>query len=153
VPGHDDAMPDFADFRRLHAFRFVYRDRVRGRRSIGDGRSALPAALVRQLFSRHWDHRFWGAGSTAEGFGANAHPVTVISYQMWKERFHGDSEYRQDEMLTDAHTIVAWRRKGFMGLRGLGDASSGSHVDAGEIRSRRVQLEDAARVGLKVSPD
>ena len=26
----------------------------------------------------------------SENTGRNAHPVTVISYQMWKERFRGD---------------------------------------------------------------
>jgi predicted permease len=53
----------------------------------------------------------------AEDFGRNAHPVTVISYQMWKERFKGDPEIiGKTQMLNGMqHTIIGVAPEGFYG--------------------------------------
>src|SRR6202521_5399450 len=52
-----------------------------------------------------------------EDSGRNAHPVTVISYQMWQDRFHGDpSVIGKTQVLSGlAHTIVGVTPKGFYG--------------------------------------
>ncbi len=53
----------------------------------------------------------------AENTGRNAHPVTVISYQMWKERFHGDPAIiGRTQMLNGMpHTIIGVAPEGFYG--------------------------------------
>ena len=53
----------------------------------------------------------------AEDSGRNAHPVTVISYQMWKERFHGDPAIiGKTQMLNGMpHTIIGVAPEGFYG--------------------------------------
>ncbi len=52
-----------------------------------------------------------------ENTGRNAHPVTVISYQMWKERFNGDpSIVGKAQMLNGVkHTIIGVAPAGFYG--------------------------------------
>jgi predicted permease len=52
-----------------------------------------------------------------EDTGRNAHPVTVISYQMWQERFHGDPNVvgRTQVLAGLPHTIVGVAPKGFYG--------------------------------------
>ena len=51
------------------------------------------------------------------GLGRNAHPVTVISYQMWQERFHGDPAVIGRTQLLNGlpHTIVGVAPEGFYG--------------------------------------
>jgi predicted permease len=53
----------------------------------------------------------------SEDFGRNAHPVTVISYQMWKDRFHRDPDIiGRTQMLNGMpHTIVGVAPEGFYG--------------------------------------
>lgn len=52
-----------------------------------------------------------------EEVGRNGHPVTVISYWMWKERFHQDSGIIGKTQLLNGvrHTIVGVAPKGFYG--------------------------------------
>ena len=52
-----------------------------------------------------------------EDVGRNAHPVTVISYQMWQDRFRGDpGVIGKTQMLNGLpHTIVGVAPKGFYG--------------------------------------
>src|SRR5271165_2635346 len=90
----DISSPDFLDFakncRLIDAFIV---DRISSTTlAIGDRAERVPASVVsanyfdalgvRPLLGRTF--------APEEDFGRNAHPVTVISYQMWKERFHGD---------------------------------------------------------------
>jgi predicted permease len=53
----------------------------------------------------------------AENLGRNAHPVTVISYQMWQGRFHGDPSVVGKTQMIDGlqHTIVGVAPQGFYG--------------------------------------
>jgi predicted permease len=55
--------------------------------------------------------------SPEEDFGRNAHPVTVISYRMWQERFRGDpGVIGKTQMLNGMpHTIVGVAPQGFYG--------------------------------------
>ncbi len=52
-----------------------------------------------------------------EDAGRNAHPVTVISYQMWQDRFRGDPAIIGKTQLLSGlpHTIVGVAPKGFYG--------------------------------------
>src|SRR5213593_4113930 len=52
-----------------------------------------------------------------EDSGRNAHPVTVISYEMWRDRFHGDPGIiGKTQVLSGLpHTIVGVAPKGFYG--------------------------------------
>jgi predicted permease len=49
--------------------------------------------------------------------GRNSHPVTVISYQMWQERFYGDPNVigKPQVLAGLTHTIVGVAPKGFYG--------------------------------------
>ena len=52
-----------------------------------------------------------------EGFGRNAHPVVVISYQLWKNRFQGDREIIGKTQIFNnvPHTIIGVAPRGFYG--------------------------------------
>ena len=52
-----------------------------------------------------------------EDFGRNAHPVVVIGYQMWQERFHGDPQIiGKTQMLNGMpHVIIGVAPEGFYG--------------------------------------
>jgi hypothetical protein len=53
----------------------------------------------------------------AEDSGRNAHPVVVIAYQTWKERYHSDPNIiGRIQMLNGVkHTIVGVAPEGFYG--------------------------------------
>src|SRR5207248_3078087 len=53
----------------------------------------------------------------SEDVGRSAHPVTVISYQLWKERFQGDPQIIGKTQRMDAviHTIIGVAPEGFYG--------------------------------------
>src|SRR5262249_11417142 len=52
-----------------------------------------------------------------EDIGRNAHPVTVISYQVWQDRFHGDPQIVGKTQLLNGlpHIIVGVAPEGFYG--------------------------------------
>jgi predicted permease len=52
-----------------------------------------------------------------EGTGWNAHPVTVISYREWQDRFHGDPAVigKTQQYNNVAHVIVGVAPEGFIG--------------------------------------
>jgi putative ABC transport system permease protein len=59
-----------------------------------------------------------GRGFTAdEEIGANAHPVTVISYRMWQERFSGDRGVLGQTIIFNRvpHTIIGVAPEAFLG--------------------------------------
>ena len=53
----------------------------------------------------------------SEDVGRSAHPVTVISYQLWKERFQGDPQIIGKTQRMDGviHTIIGVAPEGFYG--------------------------------------
>jgi predicted permease len=94
-PGHDDvSWPDFQDFaKRCSLFDAFIVDRITGTTlAIGDRADRRTASVVSaNYFDVLGVRPILGRGfEPAEDLGRNAHPVTVISYQMWHERFHGD---------------------------------------------------------------
>src|SRR5579864_8428772 len=95
VSGTDDvSWPDFVDFQKNCAsFDAFIVDRIMGTTlSIGDRAQRTSGSIVSaNYFDVLGVHPILGRGFTPEeDFGRNAHPVTVISYQMWKDRFQGD---------------------------------------------------------------
>jgi putative ABC transport system permease protein len=117
----DLSWPDFQDFQRnCKLFDAFIVDRItsvtlaigdRADRTTGSVVSAnyFDALGVRPILGRAFE--------PSENFGRNAHPVVVISYQMWKERFHGDpSIIGRAQMLNGMpHTIIGVAPEGFYG--------------------------------------
>src|SRR5436309_5810156 len=90
----DVSWPDFMDLRRnctlVDAF---IAEKITGTTlSVGDRAERAPGSIVSaNYFDAIGVHPILGRGfEPAEEVGRNAHPVTVISYQMWQDRFHGD---------------------------------------------------------------
>ncbi|HXM70205.1 MAG TPA: ABC transporter permease, partial [Thermoanaerobaculia bacterium] len=90
----------------------------------------------------------------AEDAGRNAHPVAVISYQAWKDRYGGDPAIiGRTQMLNGRqHTIVGVAPKGFYGTFVAMGSSSGSrrrcrNDSPGTATSSRI----AARAGSRAS--
>ena len=122
VPGHDDvSFPDFQDFaKRCTLFDAFIVDRITGTTlAIGDRADRKSASVVSaNYFDALGVHPILGrAFEPAENLGRNAHPVTVISYQMWQERFHGDPAIvGKTQMLNGMpHTIIGVAPQGFYG--------------------------------------
>ena len=95
APGHDDvSWPDFLDFQKnCQLFDAFIVDRITGTTlSIGDRAERATASVVSaNYFDALGVHPIMGRGfEPAEDVGRNAHPVTVISYELWKNRFKGD---------------------------------------------------------------
>jgi len=90
----DLSWPDFLDFQKnCTLFDAFLVDRIMGTTlSIGDRAERTTGSIVSANYFHALGVRpILGRGfEPAEDVGRNAHPVTVISYQMWKERFHGD---------------------------------------------------------------
>jgi macrolide transport system ATP-binding/permease protein len=122
VSGHDDvSSPDFRDFQKNCAlFDAFIVDRIMGTTlSIGDYAQRTTGSIVSaNYFDALGVRPILGRGfEPAEDFGRNAHPVTVIGYQMWKDRFHGDpAVIGKTQMLNGMpHTIVGVAPEGFYG--------------------------------------
>ncbi len=83
----------------------------RAERTIGSIVSAnyFDAIGVRPILGRGFE--------PGEDSGRNAHPVTVISYQLWKSRFKGDPEIigKTQRLNGVEHTIVGVAPEGFLG--------------------------------------
>src|SRR5579871_6132130 len=98
VPGESSpdllSWPDFLDLRRsctLCEDSFV--SKITGSTlNVGDHAEVITGSIVSaNYFDAIGVHPILGRGFEAgEDTGRNAHPVTVISYQTWRDRFHGD---------------------------------------------------------------
>src|SRR3989475_6006143 len=120
--GTDDvSWPDFLDLQRncslIDAF---IAEKITGTTlSIGDRAERAPGSIVSaNYFDAIGVHPILGRGfEPAEEVGRNAHPVTVISYQMWQDRVHGDPAIvGKTQVLSGLpHTIVGVAPKGFYG--------------------------------------
>ncbi|HKV39751.1 MAG TPA: ABC transporter permease, partial [Blastocatellia bacterium] len=117
----DISRPDLIDFQRnCTLFDSFIVDRIMGTTlSIGDRAERAPGSVVSaNYFEALGVHPILGRGfEPSEDYGRNAHPVTVISYQMWKDRFHGDPGIiGKTQMLNGMqHTIVGVAPEGFYG--------------------------------------
>jgi len=117
----DLSWPDFQDFQKncklIDAFIV---DRITGvTLAIGDRADRTTGSIVSaNYFDALGVRPVLGRGfEPAENSGRNAHPVVVISYQMWKERFHGDPAIiGRAQMLNGMpHTVIGVAPEGFYG--------------------------------------
>jgi predicted permease len=121
-PGTDVlSWPDFLDLRRSSTlFESFVLDKITGTTlSIGDRAERVSGQIVSaNYFDAIGVRPFLGRGfEPAEESGRNAHPVTVIGYRMWRDRFHGDLGILGKTQLLNGvpHTIIGVAPEGFNG--------------------------------------
>jgi predicted permease len=117
----DISWPDFQDFEKnctlIDAFIV---DRITGvTLAIGDKAEVARASIVSaNYFSALGVRPILGRGfEPEENFGRNAHPVTVINYQLWQSRYKSDPDIiGKTQMLNGMpHTIIGVAPPGFNG--------------------------------------
>ena len=120
--GTDDvSWPDFLDFQRGSTLVDAFiAEKITGTTlSNGDRAERTSGSIVSaNYFDAIGVHPVLGRGfEPAENVGRNAHPVTVISYQMWQERFRGDAAIIGKTQVLNGlpHTIVGVAPRGFYG--------------------------------------
>jgi macrolide transport system ATP-binding/permease protein len=116
----DVSWPDFLDLRRNCTLVEFIADKITGTTlSIADRAERVTGSVVSSnYFDALGVHPILGRGFDAsEEIGRNAHPVTVMSYWMWKERFGGDANIiGKTQMLNGVpHTIIGIAPEGFYG--------------------------------------
>lgn len=119
---HDGvSWPDWLDMQRestsIDAF---IAERITGTTlSIGDRAERAAGSMVSaNYFDALGVHPVLGRGfERGEDVGRNAHPVTVISHQLWRDRFHNDPNIvgRTQVLSGLPHTIVGVAPDGFYG--------------------------------------
>jgi len=122
LPRFDDvSWPDWQDFQRncklIDAFIV---DRITGTTlSIGNRAERLPGSVVSANYFQALGVRpvLGRAFEAGEDAGRNAHPVAVIAYRTWKERYGGDPAIIGRTQMLDGvqHTIVGVAPSGFYG--------------------------------------
>ncbi len=122
VSGHDDvSWPDFVDFQKNGTlFDAFLVDRIMGTTlSVGDRAERTSGSIVSaNYFDTLGVRPILGRGfQPEEDFGRNAHPVTVIGYRMWKDRFRGDPGVIGKTQMFNGmpHTIIGVAPEGFYG--------------------------------------
>ena len=120
--GLDDmSWPDWLDLQRSSTLvdAFIGEKITGSTLTIGDRAERATGSMVSaNYFDAVGVRPILGRGfEPGEDSGRNAHPVAVISYQMWQERFHGDpAVIGQTQMLAGLpHTIVGVAPEGFYG--------------------------------------
>jgi putative ABC transport system permease protein len=120
--GRDDmSWPDFKDLERNSTLADAFiADKITGSTfNIGDrAERALGSMVSANYFDAIGVHPIVGRGfQPGEDAGRNAHPVTVISYSLWRERFHGDPAVIGNTQVLAGmpHTIVGVAPEGFYG--------------------------------------
>src|SRR5438874_4689909 len=117
----DVSWPDFQDLQRAATLADAFiAEKITGTTlSIGDRAERAPGSIVSaNYFDAIGVRPMLGRGfERGEDTGRNAHPLTVISYQMWQDRFHGDpSVIGKTQVLSGLpHTIVGVTPEGFYG--------------------------------------
>src|SRR2546426_2590574 len=122
APGNTDvSWPDWLDLQRNSTLVEAFiGEKITGTTlSVGDRAERASGSMVSaNYFDAIGVRPMLGRGfERGEDSGRNAHPVTVISYQMWQDRFHGDpSVIGKTQVLSGLpHTIVGVTPKGFYG--------------------------------------
>jgi macrolide transport system ATP-binding/permease protein len=117
----DVSWPDWLDFQRNATLvESFIADKITGTTlSVGDRAERAPGSMVSaNYFDALGVRPILGRGfEFGEDSGRNAHPVTVISYQMWQDRFRGDPTIvgKTQVLAGLPHTIVGVAPKGFFG--------------------------------------
>ena len=122
VPGHNGlSYPDFVDFEKNSTlFESFIIDRITGTTlSVGDrAERALVGIVSANYFDALGVRPILGRGfRPEEETGRNAHPVTVISYRTWKDRYNFDPNIigRTQYMNGVQHTIIGVAPERFHG--------------------------------------
>ena len=117
----DISYPDFRDLERNSQLidSFIVNKITGTTLSIGDRAEHVSASIVSSnYFDALGVRPFLGRGfEPSEDQGRNAHPVTVISYWLWTERFHRDQHIIGKTQLLNGvpHTIIGVAPEGFYG--------------------------------------
>src|SRR6266849_689241 len=117
----DMSWPDFMDLQRnCTLIESFIAEKITGTTlSIGNRAQRAPGSIVSaNYFDAIGVHPVLGRGfEPGEDTGRNAHPVTVISYQLWKGRFKGDPQIigKTQRLNGVLHTIVGVAPEGFYG--------------------------------------
>ncbi len=121
-PDYEDvSWPDFRDLQRSCTLfdAFIAEKIVGATLSIGDrAERAVGSIVSANYFNALGVRPILGRGfEPSEDYGRNAHPVVVISYQFWKNRFHGDSTVigKTERLNGVPHTIIGVAPPGFFG--------------------------------------
>jgi predicted permease len=122
APGHDDmSWPDWLDLQWSSTLVEAFiGEKITGTTlSVGDRAERVTGSMVSaNYFDAIGVRPVLGRGfEPGEDAGRNAHPVTVISHQMWQGRFHSDpSIIGKTQVLSGLpHTIVGVTPEGFYG--------------------------------------
>jgi predicted permease len=122
APGHTDvSWPDWLDLQRNSTLVEAFiAEKITGTTlSIGDRAERVSGSMVSaNYFDAIGVRPMLGRGfEPEEDSGRNAHPVTVISDQMWQDRFRGDPAIiGKTQVLSGLpHTIIGVTPKGFYG--------------------------------------
>jgi len=122
VTGHNGlSYPDFLDFEKNSTlFESFIVDRIMGTTlSVGDRAERAAGGIVSaNYFDALGVKPILGRGfRPEEGEGRNAHPVTVIGYQTWKDRYKGDPEIIGKTQYLNGvqHTIIGVAPEKFHG--------------------------------------
>ena len=117
----DVSWPDFQDLKKnCRLIETVIVDRIFGATmSIGDrAESALGSVVSANYFDALGIRPALGRGfEPADEVGQNAHPVAVIAWQTWRDRYHGDPNIIGRIQMLDGvkHTIIGVAPEGFYG--------------------------------------
>src|ERR1700681_3179030 len=115
------SWPDFLDLQRsCTLFDAFFVTKIMGTTlSIGDRAEVTTGSIVSaNYFDAIGVPPILGRGfEPGEDAGRNAHPVTVISYQLWQRRFKGDPQIigKTQRLSGTLHTIVGVMPEGFYG--------------------------------------
>src|SRR5258706_4402467 len=115
------SWPDILDLRRSCTLidSFIVTKIMGTSLSIGDRAEVTTGSIVSaNYFDAIGVHPILGRGfEPGEDAGRNAHPVTVISYQLWKGRFKSDPKivWKSQWLNNGVHTIVGVASEGFYG--------------------------------------
>ena len=122
TPGNTDvSWPDWLDLQRQSTLveSFIAEKITGTTLSVGDRAERASGSMVSaNYFDAIGVRPILGRGfEPDEDAGRNAHPVTVISYQMWQARFHGDPAIvgKTQSLNGLPHTIVGVAPQGFFG--------------------------------------
>src|SRR5882762_8395660 len=119
--GNPLSWPDFLDLQRgCTLCETLFVSKITGTTlSIGERAERTIGSIVSaNYFDAIGVHPILGRGfEPGEDVGSNAHPVTVISYQLWQSRFKGDPTIigKTQRLNGIEHTIVGVAPEGFLG--------------------------------------
>src|SRR6266550_2028298 len=115
------SWPDLLDLQRSSTLidSFIVNKIMGTTLSVGDRAERMTGSIVSaNYFDAIGVHPFLGRGfEPGEDVGRNAHPVTVISYQLWKGKYQGDPQIigKTERLNGVIHTIVGVEPEGFYG--------------------------------------